>query len=247
MRALLIALALLAPPGVHYKGTVGTGSVAWTPPGIARDTGASYPLMASGLGIPASFNISGVTVSASSSVIVVVLVGSSGNGAHVLWAPTIAWNGGTPEGASTFTLSSSRNTTYSFVNIWTATTSQSVSAAQINFTFPNAYSDTGWDSYAATVDALTGASGTGVSGNSSSPGSVTLSGVTAGSWLYAGHYSFFPGTLSDVSGTTRLIRSLNTNNDAVIGVNTDGTSGSVTVGWTASGSGPEAAALEIKK
>ena len=32
MKALFLALALLAPPGVHYQGTQGTGAVQWTPP-----------------------------------------------------------------------------------------------------------------------------------------------------------------------------------------------------------------------
>jgi hypothetical protein len=43
MIALLLALALLAPPGVHYQGTVGTGAVQWTPSvTFAIDSG--YPI-----------------------------------------------------------------------------------------------------------------------------------------------------------------------------------------------------------
>jgi hypothetical protein len=37
VKHLLLALALLAPPGVHYQGVVGTGAVQWTPPGISLD------------------------------------------------------------------------------------------------------------------------------------------------------------------------------------------------------------------
>jgi hypothetical protein len=106
------------------------------------------------------------------------------------------------------------------------------------------------------VDALTGASTTMGNTNTAlwdsvnTPAQVTVSSITAGSWIYVAGVGENTATFTPVTSTTEHVEALNTGGNwvaAAAGANVTGTSGNILVGWTGNSLWGTASALEIKK
>jgi hypothetical protein len=89
----------------------------------------------------------------------------------------------------------------------------------------------------------------GWNGASTAP-TLTLTGVVAGSWLYVATGEEAGTTSTPVANTTEIREDLNVGADnsiSIVGVNTTGTSGNISVGWSTASTYGQVAALEIKK
>jgi hypothetical protein len=245
--ALLLILALLAPPGVHYQGTVGTGAVQWVPPTIIRDTGASsFPILATSQ--TQATTTATFSTSAASTLIVVAIGNANFDGANGAIS-SVAWSGGS--GCSTAFTKQVEFTNSGWENgsVWTAACSSQVTSKAIVVTqTANVASQV----TTVAVDALTNTNGSpigtsgGQAGSGSTARSATLSGVASQSWVYVGASSE-TCPVSPVTGTTELSENNNSgaNTCAAVGVNTVGNS-PTSVGWSGSATYSAVAALEIK-
>jgi hypothetical protein len=231
---------------------------------ISRDTGASFPIIAGQITGPvttvdtATFN-----VTAAASLIVVRVALGNYNAAN-WWTPTCVWIGGTPANASAFTsqIDWAMDGAGSYrVAIFTATVSGALTGVSVRAGGTNSAADIDRPAISVAVDALVNASATmGTSGGVgaiSTPFSpqVALTGVVAGSWIFAAAAgeNYVVSTVPDfspVSGTTEDAgndrHNAAANAGTVTGVNTTGTSGSVTAGWASGGIGGTAVALEVQ-
>jgi hypothetical protein len=235
--------------------------------GIVRDTGSAFPLSVTSsavalasLSVPAT---STLTTAAANTTIVVTVAWSEKYDPFIV-PPTVAWVGGNTGGKSAFTrqvmasdyLAAPSDGTSGGVSIWTATCSSAITNQQIIVT-PGATGQYA-GARAISVDALTGASLTGIqsatlSASASGVTNLNVTGVTAGSWIYVGFAGDYTASLTldgyTVAGTTKMA---GVDETALIylmgytGINTAGASGTVNVGWSVTQTARCLAALEIK-
>lgn len=213
---------------------------------IARDTGAStFPVTTSGTGGSSVISPSFSTSQACVLVVCVSLAAPS----NEVGDQTVAWTSGTPSGATGWTrlgiaewFNSSISVNTSAVTIWTATCSSPLSGASITVTCP---SSGVVGSYGVTIDALLNTNGFGNSASQVAPdplvfsfdGRVTVSGVSAGSWIYVVlAYAPTSGNPSAVANTSNIVDHYDSfqGDENLVGLNNAGTTGSIQVGWTIS-------------
>lgn len=167
---------------------------------------------------------------------------------------SITWHGSTPAGATTFTQRKSTPLSgtgfadnFSTTEIWTATTTSTLSTVSVDAaTAAAAFSQV--SVYVITCTSCTiGVSAGQTGGTPSAQMSTTLTGATAGDWIF---FTLAHGnnvTPTAQSGSTFDHTSLLSPSgpNGSIGRNTVGAGGTVTVGSTASDSVEEISALEI--
>lgn len=220
---------------------------------IARDGGSSFPILASNTG--AFSSITTGTFSTSNATTNIIVRFAWGNVDGTSDAPfTVAWNGGTPAGASTFTRMVGGNATANSAEnaeIWTANCTSTLSAVSVTVTA--ASSSTNANAQVA-VDAITGYAtdqSTALTGSTASASgssvarNITLNSVQNGSWIFWGAFSE-TGPMSPVANSNENAESVSASPSyAAVGDNTTGTSGSVNVGEASSAAWSAAAALEV--
>lgn len=220
---------------------------------IARDSGAAYPLVNGASGTVSSVTVSGVTTN-NASTLIVVRVGLANSVPTTQHPVTVAWSGGAPAGASTFTkqveASGDAITQSHNGSIWTATCDQTVSGQAIVVT---AAASSANCAFSVAVDALTGTSRSfGASPpsnwwNGSATAATRALTISTGSWVFvcAGTES---ATSLAVQGTTVQDDQRADVPNAVVGtcgIDTSGTAGSLTVGWGTTTTWGGVAALEV--
>jgi hypothetical protein len=223
-------------------------TMAAGPAGISRDTGASFPLFNSSNGTVSSVAVAGLTTTSATTTIVVTV--ATGSFAGSTQSPiSVAASGGTGT-ISIFTkrLEIATNGSHT-VSIWTADATTALSGVTVTASGTSG-SQCAW---AAQVDALKGTAASYVGqpasayADASTPTSITVNGVTAGSWIYVGTATEQAGTLTNQSGTSTTGQVIDSASIiSAVGVNTSGGSGNVLVGWTTSATFTAVAALEIK-
>ena len=213
-------------------------------PVISRDTGASFPILASATGTVQVVTAAAFTPSASGTLVVVTVSGENFVGNN-FGGNTVSWSGGTPTGASAFTKRSEIiiGLGNCFAQVWTASGPNSGVSGTVTSTTGSSSTQ---GAISLMVDALVSASTTMGVQNTASANSVTLTGVTAGSWLYVGNGDE-GAALSPVANTTEIQEIIDASSArGAVGVNTTKTSGNISVGWGSGGAGNVAAAQEIK-
>lgn len=219
---------------------------------ITRDTGSSFPVT---LGFTDAFMVPATSAafSTSASVCLIVVCVAWRNNTASASPHTVAWNTATPAGASAFTqvkaISAAAGNIAS--SIWTATTTSPLTNVHVDTSVSVGDSQ---DCASITIDALTGAQSTiGASSSATSDAvainrALTVTGVVAGSWLYVALSSDGAVALTTVASTTTLLETLEVANgmNGDVGVNTSGTSGSISVGWTGTQAFNAMVAVEIK-
>lgn len=220
---------------------------------ISRDTGSSFPIIAGATGTVSSVTTATFSTSAATTLIVVTvgLANNQGDG----WAPpTVAWSGGAPAGASTFTRQTEQHNA-SFSNhgaaIFTAACTSTVTDKAV---VVSGLIESVGATISVMVDALVGASTTmgGVGGSNwdgvGTAPTASMTSVVSGSWIYVAMGAENGATATPVTDTTESDeRNYNTSVYSAVGANTTGTSGSVSVGWSNSYTYGAVAALEIKQ
>ena len=218
-------------------------------PVIIRDTGASFPLLASATGTVQTVAAAAFTPASANPLIVVTVALENFNGTSFV-SNTVSWSGGTPTGASAFTKrieGISTGTTNCISQVWTATGPNAGVSGTVT---SSAGASSTQGAISLMVDALVNAQSTvGVSNSvfhsTSGANSIVLTGVTAGSWLYVANGDE-GAALTPVASTTEVQETIDANSArAAIGANTTKTSGNITVGWTGNTGYNTVAALEI--
>lgn len=241
-----------ASPGKPYTGWNATGTLSSGSGTIARDSGSSFPVSATILTDGQTIDSPTFTVSASGTLIVITVATHNFSG-NIMVPVALSWIGGDPTGVSAFTLRVDGKTSGGQIgtSIFTATATSPITSKQIRATYNATATQV---ASAISVDVLTGANSTTFGGTVASNNSDsalvlirgTITGVSAGSWIFAGctTESVTPTT---VAGTTEIAEAAQTYEWAAIGANTTGTSGDIEVGWSgASANWQSFAALEIK-
>jgi hypothetical protein len=221
--ALLLALALLAPPGVHYQGVQGTGATA--PPAggistIARTNGPYTNVQNSTVGT--TIAASGVAYGSGDVVVVGLFLSYSiARTAHAV-APTISGGTGLSWGsavAPSYASATSNGTTCFFV----ATAASAQTGQTITVTYENANGDTMWNWVEAEAfsgvktAAPTGATGIGYNA-ASQTASVTVD--SSGTGRQGSYIAMVAGNFSNTRGA------VDGNSTLVVEDN-----GTVTNGW----------------
>jgi hypothetical protein len=130
VKTLLLALALLAPPGVHYQGTVGTGAVQWVPAGVLTiDTTSSADTSAGGTTAAISLSTTGTNR------LIVVLAPSASNGP----SNDVSGVSGSTLGAFTKIVGTTTTDTSGFASVWAALASSQLSSETITVTWAASY------------------------------------------------------------------------------------------------------------
>jgi hypothetical protein len=214
---------------------------------ISRDGGSAFPIKVTANGTVGNVTSGTFSVTNSPALIVVTVARENFTGTNQ--TPfSIAWTGGTPANASVFTkqkeaLAATNN---GVAQVWTATTTGSLSSVSVDITATSSTQA----SLAVTIDALLGAQTTiGVFNTavntSSAPNNITLTGVTAGSYLYVANYDE-GAALSPVGSTNEQQETVDVSTSrSAVGDNTSGTSGNINVGWTGNTAFNGLAAVEI--
>lgn len=249
----IILLALVALPARAQvkpwgKGVVGSGAVQWVPPGLSRDGGAAFPITAGATGTQ-----SGVTTAAfSTSAATTLCVARVGYGTFDGVAVTpiaVAWSGGS--GCSTTwtkQIEGVGNSVYSG-SVWTAACATQVVGRAVAVTGVASRTNTAID---VAVDCLLNASTTmGVTASmgqcaGSVAQSATMTGVTAGSWLFAATTGEAVPLAPVANMAEEDERDNGTSDAAAVGLNSTGTAGNILVGWSTASVCGGMGALEIK-
>jgi hypothetical protein len=236
MRRVLLALAVVLAP-----------ATAWG--AIARDGGASYPVAASNTGTINTISTGNLTTSTASTLVVCTVGVANGNGA-VQSISSVAW--ASANGSCSSFARQDYHVVYSAgdvydAGVWTSTCSSTFSGIAVTATAANSAALT---SMGISCDALTGTGGVGQrldgAWSATLANSVVVPSVTAGSWVYVAAANETISAMTPVANTTEIIDTASSYPvDVGIGVNTTGTSGDITVGWSTTVSYGVKAAVEI--
>jgi len=245
--ALLVLALAAAPAQAQHKpwfaGTRGTGAVQWTPPGIQRATGPTWPVVGGATGTTGSATTTSFSTN-ETPTICVAAVGFGNFDGNTQTPITVAWSGGSGCSSSWTKQPEANISGHHTASIWTTTCSSAVSSRAVQASGTSSTNTT----ISVAVECLLQASTTvGTNQTSTTAMNVTLTGIASGSWIYVASMAEETTTISEVSGTTRL-RSDNIAGNVIsaTGANTAGASGSVQVGWSTTQSFRATAALEIK-
>jgi len=243
---LLLFLAVAADAKNMHSGLPITSPVV-TLGGMMRDAGAAYPLKTTSTAFTTSLAVTSVSTAASSTLLVltVALVDFDGISMEPTSVSSLTGCAGWSLRISSGSDGAHRG------EVWTNACSSTLSGQTVTVSWTNNVSGHG-QSGALALDALTGTNASpignsaGADASTNSALNITVSGVASKSWVYvacAAEDTSGPGV---VSGTTQIASSVDTSTEALVGVNTVGTGGSVNVGWNLSTSFTSIAALEIK-